>query len=592
MENSIAGLFAQPLMLPFCSDQTVCPDCQSILQVYKTEDRTVRLLDWGSVTAHETLLCCGHCQNPMIYPSSDLSQLVAPGCTVGYDVLVWVGQALFLNHRRAEDIVAELAARHVHLSLSEVGYLGKKFVVYLALAHRQAAPQLQAVMRAQGGYILHLDGTCEGGGPMLMGSLDSLSQFVLSGVKVPSEKGDQLIPFLQDIKARYGVPLGAVHDMGAGILAAVKEVFPGVPDFICHFHFLRDLGKDLLESDYEAIRQRLRKHGLSEKLRRQTRQLKEALDQQPDWMEGFCQSVQGGCLPSTQLESFPLRCAYSLIQWALAGKAEGEGYGFPFDRPQVELAKRLRVLGQRLEEIKDIHLRGVWQDNKPFFRLSCQLKHLAADEGLQRLLVSIQEKIQVFDQLRSAMRIAESGGTEGLNSGSDPVALGPIQNAVEQFRQQITSRADYASNPAWQAMIGQIDKYKEKLFADPITVQTARGPLVIQPQRTNNLMERLFRDFRHGARRRTGQNSISPLLQGMIADTLLVRNLRRPDYLKIILQGQATLEARFAKIDVDTVRKELQAARASLEKVPAQIRKLITIPTFLDVIANLFQKAA
>ncbi len=592
VENSIAGLFAQPLMLPFCSDQTVCPDCQSPLHVYKTEERTVRLLDWGSVTAHETLLCCGHCQNPTVYSSSDLSQLVAPGCTVGYDVLVWAGQALFLNHRRAEDIVAELAARHVHLSPSEVGYLGKKFVVYLALAHRQAAPQLQAAMRAQGGYILHLDGTCEGGGPMLMGSLDSLSQFVLSGVKVPSEKGEQLIPFLQDIKVRYGVPLGAVHDMGAGILAAVKEVFPGVPDFICHFHFLRDLGKDLLESDYEAIRQRLRKHGLSEKLRRQARQLKEALDQQPDWMEGFCQSVQGGCLPATQLENFPLRCAYSLIQWALAGKAEGEGYGFPFDRPHVEWAKRLRVLGQRLEEIKVIHLRGAWQDNKPLFRLSCQLKHLAADEGLQRLLASIQEKIQVFDQLRSAMRIAESGGTEGLNSGSDPVALGPIQNAVEQFRQQMTSRADYASDPAWRAMIGQIDKYKEKLFADPITVQTARGPLVIQPQRTNNLMERLFRDFRHGARRRTGQNSISPLLQGMIADTLLVRNLRRPDYLKILLQGQATLEARFAQIDVDAVRKELQAARASLEKVPAQIRKLIAIPTFLDAIANLFQKAA
>jgi hypothetical protein len=43
-------------------------------------------------------------------------------------------------------------------------------------------------------------------------------------------------------------------------------VFPGVPDFVCHFHFLRDAGKDLLEADYDAIRQRLRKHGLTEKL--------------------------------------------------------------------------------------------------------------------------------------------------------------------------------------------------------------------------------------------------------------------------------------------------------------------------------------
>jgi hypothetical protein len=592
LENSTAWLFPEPLVLPFCSDQTVCPDCQSPLQVYKTQDRTVRLLDLGCLTAHETLLFCGRCQNPAVYACLDLSQLVPAGCTVGYDVLVWVGQALFLHSHRAEDIVAELAARHVHLSLSEVGYLGKKFVVYLALAHRQAAPQLQAAMRAQGGYILHLDGTCEAGGPMLMGSLDSISQIVLGSVKVPSEKGEQLSPFLQQIKARYGAPLAAVHDMGAGILAAVQEVFPNVPDFICHFHFLRDLGKDLLESDYDAIRQRLRKHGLSEKLRRQARQLKEALDQQPDWVQSFCQNVQGGCVPTAQLESLPLRCAYSLIQWALAGKAEAEGYGFPFDRPHVEFAKRLRVLGQRLEQIKDIHLRGTWQDNKPLLRLSCQLKHLTADEGLQRLLASIEEKIKVFDQLRSAMRIAEIDGTAGLNSGSDPVALGPIQKAVEQFRQEVTSRPDYASNPGWKAMIAQIDKYREKLFADPITVQTARGPLVIQPQRTNNLMERLFRDFRRGARRRTGQNSISPLLQGMIADTLLVRNLDNPAYLKILLQGKATLEERFAQIDAETVRKELQAAHASLEKVPSQIRKLIAIPTFLETVASLFQKAA
>src|SRR6266545_4566500 len=93
----------------------------------------------------------------------------------------------------------------------------KKFVVYLALAHRQSAPDLKEAMHTQGGSILHLDGTCEGGGPMLMSSLDSLSQIVLGNVKVPSEKTAQIIPFLEEIKSRYGVPVAVVHDMGAGI---------------------------------------------------------------------------------------------------------------------------------------------------------------------------------------------------------------------------------------------------------------------------------------------------------------------------------------------------------------------------------------
>jgi hypothetical protein len=47
--------------------------------------------------------------------------------------------------------------------------------------------------------------------------------------------------------------------MGKGILNAVAEVFPNTPDFICHFHFLRDIGKDLLLSDYTAFYKRLRK---------------------------------------------------------------------------------------------------------------------------------------------------------------------------------------------------------------------------------------------------------------------------------------------------------------------------------------------
>jgi len=320
--------------------------------------------------------------------------------------------------------------------------------------------------------------------------------------------------------------------------------------------------------------------------------LKGVLEQQPDLVESFCHCVKAGSLPPDHLESFPLLCAYSLIQWALAAKAQGEGYGFPFDRPHVEFAKRLRVLGQRLEQIKGIHLRGHWQDNKPLFKLSCELKDLSTDGRLERMLATIDKKIQVFDQLRSAMRIAEIGGAAGLNSGSDSTDLASIQKAVEQFRQEIVARSDYDSNPGWKAMIAQIDKYKDKLFADPIKVQTPHGPLVIQPQRTNNLMERLFRDFRRGTRRRTGQDSISPMLQGMIADTLLVRNLRHPAYMKILLQGQATIEDRFAQIDIETVRKELIAAQTSPDKVPSQIRKLIAIPTFLETIASLFQKAA
>ena len=591
-ENSAAALFAQRPLLYFRSAQTQCSDCHAPLQVVKTQTKTVYTLHLGCFTARQTLLKCGVCQNPTSYRAEDLSRLVPTGCNFGYDVMVFAGKALFLRNRQAPEIVEELAGRNVRLSASEVDYLGKKFVVYLALAHRRCAPRLRESMRHQGGYVLHLDGTCEGGGPMLMSSLDSLSEIVLGNGKVPSEKTAQLIPFLQELKARYGMPVAVVPDMGRGILAAVKEVFAGIPDFICHFHFLRDLGKDLLASDYDLLRQRWRKYGLTEKLLQHARRLKTVLDEQPERVERFCQSVQVGSLPAEQLEGFPIFCAYGLIPWTLAGKSQGEGYGFPFDRPRVHFAKRLRVLGQRLDQIKDVHLRGQWHDNIPLFKLSCELQKISADKGLLSTLEALDLKSEVFDQLRGAMRIAQIGQTTGLNSGSNPIALGSIEKGVEQFREKITARSDYSSSKHWPAMVDQIDKYREKLFADPITLKTPNGPLQIQPQRTNNIMERFFRDFRRGARRKWGHNSISRFLQSMIADTPLVRNLENPNYLKVLLDGQSTLEERFAQIPVDTVRKELQEASNSPEKVPSKIRQLIHVQTFPETICRLFNKAA
>jgi hypothetical protein len=589
-ESAAAYLFAQRPCLSFRSARRDCPDCHTPLQVLKTRCKTVQTLPLGGFVAQETLLHCEHCPNPAIYPAEDLLRLVPPGSTFGYDVLCYVGQALFLRHRSAPEIIQELRARNVHLSASQVAYLGQRFVVSLALAHRASAARLKHALCAQGGYILHLDGTSEGGGPVLMSSLDSLSEIVLGNVKIPAEKTQEIIPFLEELKRRYGAPLAAVHDMGAGILAAIQAVFPGVPDFICHFHFLRDLGKDLLQRDEETLRLRLRQHGITDRLQAHARRLKAAIDQEPAALAAFGASVQTGALPAALAERFPLLAAYSLVQWTLAGKTSGDGYGFPFDRPQLEFARRLGSLAQHLEAIKHRHLRGQWEDNIPLLRLACEVQKVAADAGLLRTIAALEVKTQVFDHLRDAMRIAQVGAAGGLNSGSEPVALGPIQKAVERFRRRIVARADYAAAGHWQAMIAQIDKYGPKLFADPLTVRTARGLLRIQPQRTNNLLERFFRDWRRGARRQSGHNSLSQSLQSMIADTPLVKNLENPNYLRILLNGAPNLEALFAQLDIDRVRQEMRTAQNCPDRVPREIQRLIELPAFPVTLCGLFQK--
>ena len=196
--------------------------------------------------------------------------------------MVHVGEALFLRCRNGKEIQCELAENNINISLREIDHLGRRFIVYLALVHEKSQAKLKQFMDAQGGYILHLDGTCEGESPHLMSTMDELSKIVLNNIKIPTENAAQLIPFLRQIKHSYANPIALVHDMGVAILNAVKAVFPNIPDYICHFHFLKDIGKDLFGDDYSMIRRHLKTHRIRSHLRKTVKELKKAIDSDPD----------------------------------------------------------------------------------------------------------------------------------------------------------------------------------------------------------------------------------------------------------------------------------------------------------------------
>ena len=98
----------------------------------------------GPFIAHETVLQCSACG--AVFGSDVLLHLVPARSNVAYDVMVFVGRALFQRHRTTEEIRTELGARNVRLSASEVDYLGRKFIMYLARAYHQATPRIRESM--------------------------------------------------------------------------------------------------------------------------------------------------------------------------------------------------------------------------------------------------------------------------------------------------------------------------------------------------------------------------------------------------------------------------------------------------------------
>jgi hypothetical protein len=586
---SASNLFIEPPVVDFRPSITQCCDCACELKVQKTRRRIVSTLHIGRFHARETVLVCPDCGRT--YRSEELSALVAPGANFGYDVMVHAGKALFERHRNEAEVVAELAQRNIQVSPREVSLLGTKFITYLAIAQQRCAPDIAADMHTRGGYICHLDATCEGGNPLLMSSIDSLSDIVLGNVKIPAESEANIVPFLERIKKFYGTPLALVHDMGKGILAAAGKVFPGVPDFICHFHFLRDIGKDYLGSEYDIIRKRLRHHGISAKLHGRAKQLKAVVDQNPEMIRALESTIRDEVPASNGRGFIPAVGTYTLIQWVLRGKSDGHGYGFPFDHPLLTFAQRIRTLHVLLEKLQPEHLRGRWQDNKPYFKVDHELKDIMKDQALWKAVEAIEKKTIPFEKLRSAMRIASTTGRNGLNDEGKKENIRTIEARVGKFRAWMINRKDYAQDPANAKMVEQIDKYREKLFADPIQAQTSAGPVLIQPQRTNNILEQFFRSLKRGHRRRTGNASSRRMLRTILAETPLARNLENPLYMKILLNGKASLDTVFAEIEIDTFRAAFKDARNVPEKIPAKLKALSEMSDFPEKFVESIKKA-
>ena len=561
--------------------EDVCSLCGGTLKVSKTKPRRlVYTLHIGAFYVHETWKVCAKCS--AIHRSKELERLLPAKCNFGYDVIVRVGQRLFMDNRTLHEVKIELAEDRVYVSENGINFLGSKFIAYLSLAHCQASNRIKEAMRQNSGYMLHVDATCDGGSPMLLSGMDAITSIVLWNSKIPTEKASNIIPFLQEVKEMYGDPLLVVADMSNGIEAAVRKVFgEDMRLLICHFHFLRDIGKDFLSKEYDKIRSLLRKHGVGEKLRYRLRMLREVVEQNSILAKRLNSdmAVQED-LTEEEKKHLPVLAVCFLIQWALAGKGTGDAYGFPFDRPHLVFALRIKEVYRQLDILKKLFGDNQHKYNLLFCKVSKDIRSVAEDKVLWQTVTSLEAKIKVFDNLREAMRIAPKGSKNGLNDEGSNESINKIEEHVQKFMTTELKNTKMKDTPEHKKMIKQLSKYWDRLFADPVVIDTLGGRISIQPQRTNNIMERFFRGIKRDHRRRTGNNSMAKKLGAMNANTPLVKNLTNKQYMDILLDDCDCLEEVFSKIDVEDVHAQMRKEKQGKEKIPAKTRKMLQSENF------------
>ena len=574
-------LFPKKPTIEFMPKEQSCPACGKALKVKYTQRRQLVTMHIGHFDAHCTFLYCD-CGD-VVYPPQKINSLVPKHCNFGYDVIEYIGRELFSRHCTIDVIKQGLAEKNIFISKSEIAYLAAKYVVYLSLAHKEITGNIKTEMQENGGYILHIDGTCDGGSPHLMSALDQISGFVLHNIKIPTENAQDIIPLLQEVKQRYGNPIAIVTDMAKAFSCAITEVFEGIPHFICHFHFLRDIGKDLLSKPYDSIRKKLKTYKISRQLRYRLQKFNEtdilvnASEMESSFIELITENPD---------ENTIHKLCFILIHWCLDAKHSGNGYGFPFDRPHQVFYQRLMHTHKKLSQIKQM-LENKDIQNKLVEKLLSDLNQLTADNQLKTSNKEIIEKAEIFDKLRRALHIAPTDKNNGLNDNGDDEDIKSIKNKVNMFCEEISTQK-YSQNTDYQKLIKQIEKYKVKLFADPITVINSNSEeIAIQPQRTNNLLEQFFRGLKRDYTKRSGNSKLSKALQSMIADTPLIKNLDNQNYRTILLNGYNTLEERFAEIAEKEVIEKLKEIKSGEQKIPKQLKKAIRKTKVMEKFLNL-----
>ena len=371
---------------------------------------------------------------------------------------------------------------------------------------------------------------------------------------------------------------------------SVETVFPDTKILVCHFHFLRDIGKDLLSDNYDIIRKRLKYFGILTELRKLSVKLTELYDERND-INNFYDTGIGGKQIDIDNHSQSALLLYTLIQWILDWKSESKGYGFPFDQPHyvltVRIEKALDILKIN-EEITDIELDSKRIISKVYWALMKNFEKITGDKKLRTAAENIKTDIEIFNSLRTAMRIAGSSADdkEGLNDeGEQDIRM--IETSVVEFMEKIKDNSEFCSSKRGCSFLEQINKYWAKLFADPIKIETDSGTKTILPQRTNNIMEQMFRDYTRGEKRKTGDSSVGRTVNAIPKDIPLIRNLKNKNYMKIILKNKESLTELFAEVDQELVRKRLKQYKVSLDKIPGKIKLLLKNKALTNILTNI-----
>jgi hypothetical protein len=486
--------------------------------------------------------CSGNSSHPVM-KSEALTRIVRPHQRFGYDLIVYVGLARYLRRKQREEICDELfRKRAITLSVGSVSNLCNRFLLYLEALHLHRASYLKAAM-LEHGYPLHIDATSEHGKGGLFVCMDGFRGWVLCAGKIESESEEHLKPFVERTIELFGDPIAVVRDLGTpGKNAVAFLAQRGIPDFVCHYHFLGAIGVKLFDSPYAFLRNLLRQSHVRTDLRQLLKDMKQ---------------YRGKNLKKRRFGPGRIReDLLALVYWVIEGEGKKDAM-YPFSLPHLEFFQRCREAMQRAD---------IWvpmprsQAERGALRhLEDLMLKLEKDKRFQYTVVGLEKGWQAFTQARDTLRLTNAELPRG-DKRYDQIGLPALQahrlkeieKQVERYLKDLRRCVGNESLTKPTSPNGIIlmyfTKYREQLFGHPVILDI-EGNVIAVVQRTNNLDEHFFGNEKQQLRKRLGRAHLGRDLEDQPAQAALAANLRHPDYVRILCGSLEHLHNAFANLD-------------------------------------------
>lgn len=540
--------------LDVATSRSLC-ECGGKLREQWLESRCPRGILLGEPLLMHHIKQCPDCRR--VYRCERLGELIPPHGNYAFDLIVAVGLARFLEQKQNREIQQELQNRFRRLvPCTTISHLANTFLDCLAAVHDDGAARVNALIHRDGGYALHLDGTCEAGTDTMFAAIDGRSGLVLVSEKMPTENKEDIAGLIRRCVKLFGQPISVMRDLSDSIDLAVKAEISdeAVVSLLCHYHFLENVGTRLCEKLHGNLTKRLRQLKVRAALKSVRRELVKGNRTGPRLSEQQIVEILENPKKTLALDAVQLRryLAYLLLRWLDDYGTDLKGEYFPFDLPTLTFYRRCvkldEVLGGLLGNYK---LKP--RQFQTFQTIQGKLAVVREDEELVMAAARLEKAQKLFSELRGILHFDSPVNKPVLRQHPPRSTLAialQIESRLKAFRTKqeriVAGNSDADRRDDARVVLRYLDNYGKELFGHVICIEGRTKPILVA--RTNNVPEHCFAHIKQRLRRKLGLKQLTRCVQAMRAEVLLVANLNSQPYLDALYDGNLeSMASVFAK---------------------------------------------